>query len=228
MGSQGERLRRFRFWILETLVLPLAMVPFRLLVWSWRKQGLSEATLQQIGQLPRVIIAVYHGELPASLAWANLWAPYGRRWLGLLTPSLDGRLMAATLKRFGVDSVALPRATRGIEGAQEFIRRVQAGAIGVIAVDGPRGPRGVVKDGVARTASAANAAVVVARTAASHAITFKSWDRARLPLPFARVEARLYVLPVPAAGDAYTAREIQEFLDAGANRLALARGSGTR
>ena len=71
MGSQGERLRRFRFWILETLVLPLAMVPFRLLVWSWRKQGLSEATLQQIGQLPRVIIAVYHGELPASLAWAN-------------------------------------------------------------------------------------------------------------------------------------------------------------
>jgi len=206
----SKRLRDFRFWILEKLVVPVALVPFRLLVWTWRRRELPEATVQEIGRQPRVIVVVRHGELPPSLAWAKMWEPFGRRWLGLLTPSLDGRLMAATLKHFGVDSVTLPSGARGVEGAQEFIRRVQAGAVGVLAVDGPRGPRGVVKDGVARTAAAANAAVVVAGTAASHAITFKSWDRARLPLPFARVEAELRLLPPKASGAAYTVQEIQD------------------
>jgi lysophospholipid acyltransferase (LPLAT)-like uncharacterized protein len=212
----SKRLRDLRFWMLEKLVVPLAIVPFRLLVWTWRRRELPEATVREIARQPRVIIVVCHGELPPSLAWAKMWEPFGRRWLGLLTPSLDGRLMAATLRHFGVDSVALPRGTRGVEGAQEFIRRVQAGAIGVLAVDGPRGPRGVVKDGVVRTAFAANAAIVVARTAASHGITFKSWDRARLPLPFARVEAELRLLPPKDPGAAYTVQEIQQaFLPAG-------------
>jgi len=210
MAPLTRRLRELRFWILEKLVVPVAIVPLRLLVWSWRRRELPEATVQEIARQPRVIVVVCHGELPPSLAWARMWEPFGRRWLGLLTPSLDGRLMAATLNHFGVDSVALPSATRGVDGAQEFIQRVQAGAIGVLAVDGPRGPRGVVKDGVARTVSAAHAAVVVARTAASHAVTFKSWDRARLPLPFARVEAELRLLPPTAEGAAYSVQEIQE------------------
>jgi len=209
MDARGEQLRRVRFWILEKLILPVATLPLRLLVRTWRMQALPAATVERIGHLPRVIVAVQHGHLPASMAWANLWAPYGRRWLGLLTPSLDGRLLAAALKRFGVDSVALPSRTRGVAGAQEFIRCIEAGAIGVIAVDGPRGPRGVVKDGVARTAAAAHAAIIVASTAARPAITLRSWDRACLPLPFARVKAHLHVLPPRSSDEAYTAQEIQ-------------------
>lgn len=218
MTPLGRRLRGLRFWILEKLVLPLAILPCRLWVSSWRRRELPEATVQAIARQPRVIFVLCHGELPSSLAWVKLWESFGRPWLGLLTPSLDGRLMAATLKRFGVDCVMLPSDRRGVDGAQEFIARVQAGAIGVLAADGPRGPHGVVKDGVARTASAADAALVVARIAASHAITFKSWDRARLPLPFARVEAELCLLPAKAAGGTYAVQEIQEAFLAGAER----------
>ena len=69
----------------------------------------------------------------------------------------------------------------------EILRRTRlAGHI----VDGPRGPAGVVKNGLIRTAHAADAVIVPFYVSADRAWYFKSWDRFMLPKPFSRVRLR--------------------------------------
>jgi lysophospholipid acyltransferase (LPLAT)-like uncharacterized protein len=210
MAPGQSHLRRLRFLILEKVFLPLAVVPFRLLVWSWRKQGPADAIVQEIAQQPRVILAIRHGTIAQYLAFTRLWVPYRRSLVILLSPSLDGKLLAAALKLLGVDAVRHHSGGRRLDAAFEFIRRVQAGDIGVLAIDGPRGPRDVVNAGVVRTAAAADARIVVATTSATWGYTFGSWDRAHLPAPFARVEGNCQLLRPLPEGTTYTRDEIQQ------------------
>ena len=120
----------------------------------------------------------------------------------MLSPSYDGRLLAAFLKHFGVNHVFGSSRSRNIAGPLELIRRTQAGEVGLIAVDGPRGPRGVVKPGFLKLAAAADAHLLLVTTSASRGITFKTWDRAHIPAPFAKLQVSLQLLPPPKRAEA--------------------------
>ena len=106
----------------------------------------------------------------------------------LLSPSRDGRLLAAFLACFGIGHAVGASGARSVAGGHDFARRVAAGEIGVVAIDGPRGPRGQVTPGWLRLAAAADADSFLIVTGASPGHTFGSWDRAHLPAPFAAVE----------------------------------------
>ncbi|MDL2316114.1 DUF374 domain-containing protein [Desulfovibrio sp. OttesenSCG-928-A18] len=58
---------------------------------------------------------------------------------------------------------------------------------GCITVDGPRGPRHVVKPGAILLAAQTGASIVPVRLFMKRAKVFSSWDRFQLPLPFSRV-----------------------------------------
>jgi lysophospholipid acyltransferase (LPLAT)-like uncharacterized protein len=212
----GKSIRRLRFAVLEKIVLPLAIVPLRALVWSWRRRGPDPTLIAQVAKAPRVIFAIWHGTFFSGLAFTRLWLPYGRRWVALTTPSLDGDLARAVLDRFGVGHASLARDVRGVDAARQFITRVEAGEIGVLLVDGPRGPRAAVKPGVARTIAAARAQVVVAGIAAAPSVRLRSWDRFCVPTPFAHVLACCALLPPLAAGDAGDLAVIQAALEGAA------------
>ena len=206
-------MRRLRFFLLEKVVLPCAIIPLRALIRSWRTQPPDLATIEEIAAMPRVIITIWHGALLQGPAFFPLAKPYRRRWVVLVTPSLDGRLTAALLKRLDADSALLADGVRGLDGAGEFVRRVAAGELGVVVVDGPRGPREIVKEGVGRTAAAAGARVVAAGFAASRGLTFRSWDCAHLPAPFARVRISVRVLRAAAPNQEYSTAEIQAAME---------------
>ena len=180
--------RRLRFFVIQKLVLPLAIVPFRLLVWSWRKRELDAATLRDLVESPRAVLATYHGMFLQLLAYAPF---VKRRLFVVVTPSRDGRLLGAMLRYFGIDHVALAKDNRGVAGSREFARRLDDGDIGIVAVDGPRGPACVAQAHVLRLAQASRARVFIAITSGHRGIHFKSWDRSYLPLPFSRIECRL-------------------------------------
>jgi lysophospholipid acyltransferase (LPLAT)-like uncharacterized protein len=184
-------LRRLRFFVLERIVLPLAIVPFKLLVWSWRKMPLDAETRLRVTSEPRVVLVTYHGMFLQLVAFATLLQNDGRKLVVMLSPSLDGRLLAAFLAHFGIDHVRASTSRRGISGSLELVRRIRRGEIAIIAIDGPRGPCCVANPGFRRIASAAGARIALAATSATHGIRFGSWDRSHLPLPFARVEAVL-------------------------------------
>ncbi len=180
--------RRLRFLALEKAVLPLGIGPLRMLVRSWRARGAGDAIVLAALDEPRLVVATWHGMLLHLLAFEPAVRRRGRRLVALVSPSLDGRLLAAALAHFGIDHVFGTSRSRGVSGAREFIARIASGDIGIIAADGPRGPCCVAKPGVLEIAALAGARIFLASTAARRGVTLPSWDRSHLPAPFAAVD----------------------------------------
>jgi lysophospholipid acyltransferase (LPLAT)-like uncharacterized protein len=193
--------RRLRFFALEKMILPAGSVPLRVLVRSWRARGGDDPNVPAVLAAPRVIVATWHGMFMHLLAYVPLVFARGRRVIVLVSPSLDGRLLAAALARFGIDHVFGTTNARGVSGAREFIARIAAGDVGVIAADGPRGPCCVAKPGLLEIAALADAQVFLVLTSARHGLTLPSWDRSHLPPPFAALSLTVRPFVPPPASD---------------------------
>jgi len=144
-----------------------------------------------------LVCGTWHGGLLiAAVCWRN-------RGLAIpVSQSRDGDRIDAVLRRLGFAESARGSSSRGATALlRELIRRIHAGqAIGMLP-DGPRGPSGVAKPGIVALARATGARVVPVGIAAAPAWRFGSWDRARLPHPFARVRC-IYGEPLCLAPDA--------------------------
>ena len=189
--------RRARFDLVSRVIFPLAIVPLHLLVKSWRTRGPSEETWRQIAAAPRVVVITYHGMFLHLLAFAHRLRPYGREFVLIASPSLDGRLVGQVVEHFGLKVVYGSSSSQAVSGALDFARSVKAGDLGVLAADGPRGPGCVAKPGFVRLAATIDSHLLLATTSAGAGIRFGSWDRSHLPLPFARVELKLKLLAPP-------------------------------
>jgi lysophospholipid acyltransferase (LPLAT)-like uncharacterized protein len=109
-----------------------------------------------------------------------LWVP--------LSLSRDGELAERALLRLGFARSPRGSSSRGGSALlREMIRRVRAGESGGVLPDGPRGPAFEAKPGVVALAAATGVPLVPVGIAAAPACRLGSWDRALLPLPFARV-----------------------------------------
>jgi len=187
-------LRSFKFKLLEKVILPIFFVPLKLWIRTWRLEDTQQELLTEASQVPHMIVATYHGMLMQLLAYQPLIERYGRRMVVMASPSRDGRLMASLLDRYGIANVPCSTRSRSIAGSMEFIREVEKGMIGLIAVDGPRGPACEVKQGIVRIAEASNARILIAIATASSGKSFGSWDHAHMPWPFARVSVEFRLL----------------------------------
>jgi lysophospholipid acyltransferase (LPLAT)-like uncharacterized protein len=141
------------------------------------------------GILPRaargeaLIFACRHGQLMPLV-----WAMEGHGLTVVVSRSPDGELLARVLARRGYQLIRGSTSEEGLlagRGALRVLR--QGGRIGV-AVDGPRGPRGKVQDGILRIARAARTPIVPlwASVEASW-VAPGSWDRFEVPLPWGAV-----------------------------------------
>jgi lysophospholipid acyltransferase (LPLAT)-like uncharacterized protein len=171
--------------------LPAGILPLRTLAGTWRAPGSEDPNILALMQAPRAVVATYHGMFLHLLANAHLPLKHARRPVVLVSPSLDGRLLAAALAHFGIDHVFGAGNSRALGGAREFIGRIKSGDLGVVAADGPSGPCCAAKPGVLEIAALADAQIFLTVTSARYGFTFPSWDRSHLPIPFGRVEIRV-------------------------------------
>lgn len=194
--------RAAKFWFLEHIALPILILPLRLLVATWRVRVVTpEAEMRVIGAEPKLLVATMHGMMLHLLVMPKVAARYGRRVVVMTSPSRDGGLLSAALAWFGMGNVRASSKARGARGSLELMGVIEEGLIGAITVDGPRGPCGVAKPGFARIAAAGGAKVGLLVTGSPSGFTFKSWDRAHLPWPFARVDVAMELHPVPPTDD---------------------------
>lgn len=212
--------RRARFFLLEKVVLPAVIFPLKVWIRTWRTRSPGQALISELNLSRRIVLVTYHGMFLQLLAFSHIAAREGRRLVVMLSPSLDGRLLAAFLRHFDIDHVQATTRSRGVAGSRELMRRLDAGDVGVIAVDGPRGPCCVAKPGALRLALAAHAEIVLTVTSATSGIRFGSWDRSHLPAPFARVELSLARLPNGERDPPAVAALVQRELVRTARRMA--------
>lgn len=121
----------------------------------------------------------------------------------LVAEGSDGDWAAIAAAQFGVDAVRGSTLHHPTAAAREFIRALRATAApALLVVDGPLGPPGTAKAGIATIAALSGRPIVVAAAAARPAITFSgSWSGIYLPVPFARVVVATGSEIQPAAND---------------------------
>jgi lysophospholipid acyltransferase (LPLAT)-like uncharacterized protein len=131
---------------------------------------------------PIVGIAWHQGLLVCAYRWR------GKAMAVPVSHSRDGELIAGVLGELGFAESPRGSSSRGGTSLlRKLIRLTRGGTIVALLPDGPRGPARRVKPGVVALASTTGAGVIPVGVAARPAYRFRSWDRALLPLPFARV-----------------------------------------
>lgn len=131
----------------------------------------------------------------------------------MVSRSADGDLLVPALKLRRVTAIRGSSRTRGRDkggrpALSQMADQLRAGVPGLLAVDGPQGPRMVVRRGVADIASDTGMPVLPVVVIPSRRwILRRTWDRFQIPKPFSRV--RLIFGP-PLEPKSFASRE--EFL----------------
>lgn len=129
----------------------------------------------------KVLYAFWHEGL--------LVATYAFRRQGiqvLVSQHRDGELIARAIERMGYGTIR-GSSTRG--GTRALFRMAAAGAAGDdlgVTVDGPRGPRLLVKPGTLFIAGRSGLPIVPFAVASRKPWVLSSWDRFMVPRPFSR------------------------------------------
>lgn len=113
----------------------------------------------------------------------------------LVSRSRDGDILVPLLKAVGcvpIRGSSGQGRKGGATALTQLIRHVQAGNPAVIAVDGPKGPRGSVQKGVALLSQKTGVPILpVVLVSRRRYILPKAWDRLQLPVPFCVMSCRL-------------------------------------
>jgi len=128
-----------------------------------------------------MIAVLWHGELFPFIAL------HGRHGMTcVVSQSWDGELLARVLESFGFSTARGSSSRGGLRALRAALRQHQECRGVVLTVDGPRGPRHVAKPGAGFVARVTKAPVLPVRAFMEPVVTFASWDRFQLPLPWAR------------------------------------------
>lgn len=148
--------------------------------------------------IPPLIWTFWHNRLLAIPFARLLFVPH-RNGTALTSPSKDGAILAGVMRWFGINSARGSSSRRGGVALRELMAALASGADVAITPDGPRGPLYQAAPGAVRLAQATGNAILPIHVHYSRYWELKSWDRFRIPKPFARVEIIFDTLhPVPA------------------------------
>ena len=168
----------------------------------WERVGYDIAD-RLLADHRRAIICFWHGRL--------LMMPYAvrgnRQFHILVSDHRDGRLIARTVKRFGIGIITGSSSREPVQALYRVAEVCRAYGLPCVTPDGPRGPCMRAAVGAVLAAEMAEAVLVPVAYATSRRRVLPSWDRFLLPLPFGRgVFVIGREIDVPAGMDA-TGRE---------------------
>ncbi len=105
----------------------------------------------------------------------------------MVSPSRDGAILSTYLKQLGYDVIRGSSRDRNVAALINMKNKLLAGSSVGFGIDGPIGPIGVIKPGIAYLAQKCNVAIIPVGTAFSRKWIFeKAWDKFALPKPFAK------------------------------------------
>lgn len=157
---------------------------YKLLRWTWRVDIHESPELKQALKDKSIfVVAHWHGE---EVGLLHLLKQY--HVACMVSHSKDGELITKVIELSG-SIVSRGSSSRGAVGALKGILRLaKDGWRPSVAVDGPRGPRHQVKQGILEIAKVLQAPIYTVSMVASRPFVLKkSWNLMEIPLPFSRV-----------------------------------------
>ena len=136
------------------------------------------------------LLALYHGELLPL----TLYGAYRQKLATVVSQHADGEIIARVLQRLGYRIVRgssdRGKYKGGSKALREILNLLKKGYHVAITVDGPKGPCCKVKSGIIYAAWYSKRPIYPVRIEV-RSITLPSWDRFKIPLPFAELKIRL-------------------------------------
>lgn len=178
-------------WVQATLAWVLAewmRLCFATIRWTYENESVAEEIWARGGG---VLCVFWHSRIGLSPACWPLDKAQPAKALISLSP--DGQFIAKAVARQGFPAIRgsssnkdkADRAKGGSQALRDGLRQLKIGAL-AITPDGPRGPVNVMAEGLPVLAKLSGAPALFIGLSCSPAIRLGSWDRAVLPLPFAR------------------------------------------
>jgi lysophospholipid acyltransferase (LPLAT)-like uncharacterized protein len=129
----------------------------------------------------KTIICGWHGR---TFAFANHFRGKGL-WV-IISQSRDGEMQARIFGKLGFNIIRGSTGRGGVRALVESIRVLKDGGTMAMTPDGPRGPNGIVQEGVMAMAQKSGAALLPGAFSCRPRWVFRSWDKYTVPWPFAK------------------------------------------
>ena len=186
MNFDPKAVRPYLRKTLSGLNLPLTQL-LKLLRLSLR---FEDSFWKEVDRNRPALIALYHGEL-LPLA---LYGAFRERLATVVSLHGDGEIIAQILKRLGYRVVRGSsdegRYKGGSKALREILKLLGEGYLVAITVDGPKGPRCKVKEGILYASWFSKRPIYPVRIEVK-GLRLPTWDRFLVPLPFAEMRIRL-------------------------------------
>ena len=185
----------------EPLLSRVGQGLIRLLARTWRFRVSGEEPVRAlIAERRPYILALWHSRILPLL-----FSHRDRGIVLLISKHRDGGHLADLASGLGYSAVRGSTNRGGEVGLLGLIRALQTGNVVAVTPDGPRGPAEKVQAGIVSAARHAQAAIVPLTANASAEWRIPTWDRMRIPKPFARVDV-VFGTPIELGPDKDDAR----------------------
>ncbi len=182
-------MKLLKAFIKQKLAPAIIFAYVKLLEKSCKVQITGAEQLQIYIDVQRPMLPCYwHQQLTFSMHFLQILCQQGVQASVLVSPSKDGNIGNAVLRKLGVGVIRGSAHRSGAATLRDIYLAIsqQKYSVGV-AVDGPLGPAREAKVGAITLAQLSGAPIIPIVNACQHKIHLNSWDNFFLPLPYSKV-----------------------------------------
>ena len=182
-------------------LIPVALTILRLYFGLIRVQARGESEIRAyLEGGGKMIAAIWHQRILVVLSYARRFGVF--RPAVMISQSRDGDLAADLYRRLNFRPVRGSSTRGGRKALAAMVDDLADNPFAVHVVDGPQGPRGIIKPGLISMAQLSGVPIVPFAISVSDAWVLDSWDRFLVPKPFCRVLVNWGTpIPVPQSLD---------------------------
>lgn len=131
----------------------------------------------------QALLAIWHGEQCVVYSVKDK-----ENFYVLVSPSNDGEIVAKGIEVLDLKSIRGSSKRNAVAGSLQILEKLKEGASVAIMVDGPKGPKGVVKEGIVNIAKLSGVPIIPVAWVSNDKtfLKFNSWDNFRIPCGFCR------------------------------------------
>lgn len=173
-------------YLLIYFLIPLGYYILRFYLSMLRVRVIGEEiALGCLADYERMIVAVWHQRFLPAVAYFKKFRYF--KPIVMISQSKDGEWAARLADRLGFIPVRGSSSKGGTTALVAITEALKKNPVVIHIVDGPKGPKGVVKPGLISMAQLSGGVILPIIVSAKKAWILGSWDRFLIPKPFSKV-----------------------------------------
>ena len=195
-------------------LIPIAYAIIRFYFCLIRVRSFGEEGFRNhLRQGGKAIAAIWHQRILVVLEYAGSFGEFAPAVM--ISQSRDGEMIADVYRRLNFRPVRGSSSRGGRKALAAMVADLAEHPFAVHVVDGPRGPRGIIKAGLISMAQVSGVPIVPVAISVSRAWVLNSWDRFLIPKPLSTVFIHWGApIAIPASLDTATFETLRREVEA--------------